>query len=66
MHSMKAAAAGVVSLKDLVAADSTKTVEDVMNTRLFKVSEVTDQKEIAHLLSMHSIEAIPVVESRAA
>src|SRR5271165_7092585 len=55
---------GVVSLKDLVAADPTKTVEDVMNTKVFKVSEVTDQKEIAHLLSVHGIQAIPVVDGQ--
>jgi magnesium transporter len=55
---------GVVSLKDLVAADPTKTVEDVMNTKVFKVSEATDQKEIAHLLSLHGIEAIPVVDGQ--
>jgi magnesium transporter len=53
---------GVVSLKDLVAADPTKTVKDVMNTKLFRVSEVADQKEIAHLLSTHGIQAIPVVD----
>jgi magnesium transporter len=55
---------GVVSLKDLVAADPTKTVEDVMTTNVFKVSEATDQKQIAHLLSVHGIEAIPVVDGQ--
>jgi magnesium transporter len=55
---------GVVSLKDLVAADPTKTVEDVMTTKVFKVSEVADQKEIAHLLTVHGIEAIPVVDAQ--
>jgi len=55
---------GVVSLKNLVAADQTKKVEDVMNTKVFKVSEATDQKEIAHLLSTHGIEAIPVVDGQ--
>ena len=42
---------GVVSLKDLVATDPSKKVEDVMKTNVFKVSEATDQKEIAHLLT---------------
>ena len=55
---------GVVSLKDLVAADPTKKVADVMKTNVFKVSEATDQKEIAHLLTTHSIEAIPVVDGQ--
>ena len=44
---------GVVSLKDLVKADPNKTVADVMTTRLFKVSDTTDQEEIAQLLSVH-------------
>src|SRR5271165_2954511 len=55
---------GVVSLKDLVKADPAKTVADVMTTKLFKVSDVTDQKEIAHLLSVHGIQAVPVVDGQ--
>jgi magnesium transporter len=53
---------GVVSLKGLVAAESNKTVKEVMSTKLHKVSEVTDQREIARLLSVHGIQAIPVVD----
>jgi len=53
---------GVVSLKDLVKADPSKTVADVMTTKIFKVSDRTDQKQIAHLLSVHGIQAIPVVD----
>lgn len=53
---------GVVSLKDLVKAEPSKTVADVMTAKLFKVSDRTDQKQIAHLLSVHGIEAIPVVD----
>ena len=55
---------GAVSLKDLVAADPTKKVEDLMNTKVLKVLEATDQKEIAHLLSTHGVEAIPVVDEQ--
>ena len=55
---------GVVSLKDLVAADPAKKVEDVMKIKVFKVSEATDLKGIAHLLTTHGIEAIPVVDER--
>jgi magnesium transporter len=33
-----------------------------MTGKLFKVSDTTDQKEIAHLLSVHNIQAIPVVD----
>jgi len=55
---------GVVSLKDLVRAEPTQTVADVMTTRIFKVSDVTYQMQIAHLLSVHGIQAIPVVDAQ--
>jgi len=55
---------GVVSLKDLVLADPKKTVKDVMTTKLFKVLEDTGQEPIAHLLSVHGIQAIPVVDGQ--
>ncbi len=55
---------GVVSLKDLVKADPNKTVADVMTTRLFKVSDTTDQEEIAQLLSVHGVQALPVVDAQ--
>jgi len=55
---------GVVSLRDLVAADPKKTVKDVMTTRIYTVSANTDQMDIAHLLTQHSIKAIPVLDER--
>jgi magnesium transporter len=55
---------GVVSLKDLVRADQSKKVADVMATKLFKVTDVADQKQIAHLLSVHGIQAVPVVDAQ--
>jgi magnesium transporter len=54
---------GVISLKGLVAAESNKTVKDVMTAELHQVSEDTDQEEIALLLSVHGIQAIPVVDA---
>jgi magnesium transporter len=55
---------GVVSLKDLVRADRNKKVADVMTTKLIKVTDVADQKQIARLLSIHGVEAIPVVDAQ--
>ena len=54
---------GVVSLKDLVRADRSKKVADVMTTKFCKVIDVTDQRQIARLLLVHGIQAIPVVNS---
>jgi magnesium transporter len=53
---------GVVALKDLVSADPTKTIKDVMTTKIYSVSPNTDQNEIAHLLTEHGIKAVPVVD----
>jgi magnesium transporter len=53
---------GIVSLRDLVAADPKKSVKDVMNRKIYTVSPTTDQMEIAHLLTPHGIKAIPVVD----
>ncbi len=53
---------GVVSLKDLVAADPKKTVKDVMTTNIYTVAANTDQMDIAHLLTQHGIKAIPVLD----
>jgi len=55
---------GVVSLKDLVRADRDKKVADVMITKCTKVTDSTDQKQIAHLLLAHGIQAIPVVDTQ--
>ena len=55
---------GVVSLRDLVAADPRKAVKDVMTTNIYTVSANTDQMDIAHLLTQHSIKAIPVLDQR--
>jgi magnesium transporter len=55
---------GIVSLKDLVRADRSKTVADVMNSKVLTVSEVAGQKEIAQLLTTHKIKAIPVVDAQ--
>jgi magnesium transporter len=53
---------GVVALKDLVSADPTKKIKDVMTTKIYSVSPNTDQNEIAHLLTEHGIKAVPVVD----
>jgi magnesium transporter len=54
---------GIVSLSDLVRADPGKTVADVMTTKIVKVTDVDNQRAIAHLLLRHGIRAIPVVDA---
>jgi magnesium transporter len=55
---------GIVSLKDLVRADRSKRVADVMNAKVLTVPDVADQKEIARLLTTYHIKAIPVVDAQ--
>jgi magnesium transporter len=55
---------GVVSLKDLVRADRNKIVAEIMLSEVMKVADDTDQKETAHLLTTHGLQAIPVVDAQ--
>jgi magnesium transporter len=55
---------GVVSLKELIAAPPSKTVRDVMRTKLHKVRENTDHRQIEHLFAQHGIQAVPVVDAQ--
>jgi len=54
---------GVVSIRDLFAADPSKRVQDVMRTKFISVSEQTDQEEVARLFRDHHLLAIPVLDS---
>jgi len=53
---------GVISLRDLLIADSTAKVEDVMQSISAQVSTDTDQEEVAKLLQQLDWLAIPVVD----
>ncbi|MCL2378961.1 MAG: magnesium transporter [Defluviitaleaceae bacterium] len=54
---------GVISLRELLIADPTKKVEDVMEKIAAKVSTDTDQEEVARLLQRLDWLAIPVVDN---
>jgi magnesium transporter len=53
---------GVVSLRELLAADGSKHVRDIMKIKFVTVPENTDQEKVAKLLTEHRILAIPVVD----
>src|SRR5579883_445292 len=53
---------GVVSLRDLFNSDRTKTVRDVMRTKMVCASEEMDQEAVAKLFSQHHLLAVPVVD----
>ncbi|RJS61292.1 magnesium transporter [Bacillus sp. PK3_68] len=55
---------GVVSYRDLLLADASEKVSDVMYGRVISVSVYTDQEEIARLIERYDFLAIPVVNDK--
>lgn len=53
---------GVVSLRQLILADPTQTLREIMTKEVWKVHVETDQEEVAHLVAHYNILAIPVVD----
>jgi len=54
---------GVLSLRELLVADPTTRVSDIMQTNVVKVATDTDQEEVAYNLKKMEILALPVVDS---
>src|SRR5499427_2116440 len=53
---------GVVSLRELFAAPSDRTVRDIMSTDLVTARPDMDQEELSRLFAAHDLQAIPVVD----
>ena len=53
---------GVISVRELLAAPADRTVAEVMKTDVVRVSEHSDQEDVARLLARHDLVAIPVVD----
>ncbi|MGH7289901.1 MAG: magnesium transporter, partial [Myxococcota bacterium] len=53
---------GVVSFRELFAAQPERTVRDVMRTDLVTVRDDQDQEEVSRILAMHDLIALPVVD----
>ena len=54
---------GVVSLRELFAAASDRTVRDIMSTSLVTARSDMDQEELSRLFAAHDLQAIPVVDA---
>ena len=54
---------GVVSFRDLFAAQPGKTVAEVMKTDLVTATEETDQEALSQLFGQHGLVAIPVLDA---
>ncbi len=54
---------GFVTVKDLLLAkDDSTMVKDIMQTNIISVSTLTDQEEVAQMLSKYNFLALPVVD----
>jgi len=53
---------GVVSFRDLFSAATSKTVAEVMETEVVRVTEEMDQESVARLFAAHDLTVIPVVD----
>lgn len=54
---------GVVTFRDLFAADRDKKIRDIMRTDFVSVAEETDQEQVAQILNEYGILAIPVLDA---
>jgi len=53
---------GVLTLKELLIADGSSKIEDIMSKQVIKASTDTDQEEVAHLLQELDLLALPIVD----
>jgi CBS domain-containing protein len=54
---------GVVSFRELFAADPKKVVAEIMETDVIRVTDETDQETVSRLFAEHDLSAIPVVDA---
>ena len=55
---------GTVSLRDLLVADHSEALEDLMNPNFIYVDPDLDQEEVAKIVSKYDLNAIPVINSQ--
>ena len=53
---------GVISLRDLITSKPNKKLSEMMITRVHSVKPLTDQEEVALIVSRYNILAVPVVD----
>jgi len=55
---------GVVSLRDLILADPSKTLADIMTENVVRVAPTDDQEKVAHTIARYDLSTVPVVDSQ--
>jgi magnesium transporter len=54
---------GVVSFRDLFASPPKKTVADIMETDVVRVSDEMDQEMVSRIFAEHDLTAVPVIDA---
>ncbi len=54
---------GVVSIKDLIIADRTQLISDIMNTNVICACTNTDQEEVSKMFDKYDFYALPVIDA---
>lgn len=54
---------GVIDIKQLLIADKTEKIKDIMNTNVISVSTLTDKEEVAKMFDKYNFVAMPVVDT---
>lgn len=57
------ALSGVVSMRSLILADPTQTIDDIMSRRVFAVDVEMDQETVAQMIAHYDLLAIPVIDA---
>ncbi|WP_368504164.1 magnesium transporter [Alkalihalophilus sp. As8PL] len=55
---------GVISLRDLITAQPTEVIENIMSTRVVSVTDDMDQEDVANLIKKYDFLAVPVVSKQ--
>jgi magnesium transporter len=55
---------GVISLRDLITAQPTEVIADIMSTRVVSVTDDMDQEDVAKLIKKYDFLATPVVSKQ--
>jgi magnesium transporter len=53
---------GVVSLRDLILAEPTQALSEIMTDNVFAVNTSDDQEKVAHSIARYDLAALPVVD----
>ena len=54
---------GIVTVKDLLFAESTATLKDIMETNVIYAATVDDKEDVAILFDKYDLSALPVVDN---